>query len=162
MVTTNVNAATSGPYAGVGAGVSSLKNDELFSDSLENVSKKIFLGYQVNKNFAAEVGYLSFGDVLGVTELTGIEASVIGKVPVTPKFSLYGRFGYWNWSASASVANITVLDLEGSDKFLGLGAEFNPAPHHTFRLEANRYDIEDSSGLGADGTTVNLTYARRF
>ncbi len=162
LAAVNVNAASKGAYAGIGVGISSLANDDVFNDTLENTSFKAFLGYQMNKNFAAEIGYSTFGDILDVAELSGLEASVIGMIPVTPRFSLYGRLGYWSWDVSATISNTTYSLIDGDDKFLGLGLQYNPSQKNQFRLEANRYDVEDSAGVLLDGTTVNLTYAFRF
>jgi len=158
----SVIAAPNGPYAGIGGGSSSMDSastDETFKDT----SLKVFLGYQLSDKLAAEIAYSSYGeliDVPGTTstiEVSGLEASVLGKLPVNSKFSLFGRVGFWAWDASIPFYG-SYLELEdGVDPFFGAGLEYNPTDKLQLRFEVNQHEIADT-----DGTTVNGTVAMRF
>lgn len=100
-------------YTGVGAGYSRVKfySADFSSGGAANERKKDFdggfrgyVGYQINRNWATEVSYVSLGDfeyayeVGGVTQqdfykVTGWGFSLVPTVPFTSNFSLFGRLG---------------------------------------------------------------------
>lgn len=100
-------------YTGLGAGYSRVKfySADFSSLGTANESKKEFdggfqgsVGYQINRNWAVEVSYVSLGnfqysyEVGGVTQqdfykVTGWGFSAIPTVPFTSNFSLFGRLG---------------------------------------------------------------------
>ena len=156
LASSSVNAAPQGGYIGIGAGSSSVEH-AVTGEDLDDTSMKVFLGYQFNKNFAAELGYSSFGDVVDDAELSGVEVSALGILPVNPKFSVFGRVGFWSWDVSVPFAGYYYPILDGTDVFYGGGLEFNPTSRIRLRLEANKYEVEET-----EGTTVNGTFAYRF
>jgi hypothetical protein len=100
-------------YTGLGVGYSRVKfySADFSSGGVANERKKEFdagfkgfLGYQINRNWAAEVSYVSLGDFKyqygfgSVTQddfykVTGWGFSVVPTIPLTQNFSFYGRFG---------------------------------------------------------------------
>ena len=79
---------------------------------------KIFGGYMFNRNFGLEAAYVDLGEVSysgtftdafgtapvtgGKVEVTGFNISAIGAYPVTERFSVFGKLGFFFWEAEAS------------------------------------------------------------
>jgi OOP family OmpA-OmpF porin len=117
-----------GFYAGVGIGQATLEVDDLdFVDfDASDTAFKVFGGYNFNANFAAEVSYfdggapsenLDFGG--GFTgsidgELTGLNFSAVGRIPVTQSFAIFGKLGYASYDVKAT-ARIDDISESGSD-----------------------------------------------
>ncbi|QDQ26138.1 outer membrane beta-barrel protein [Chitinimonas arctica] len=81
-----------------GDGISAHKNDNTWS---------AYGGYQFHPNFAAEVGYRSFGKIDATegasrasVKARGLEASLVGSLPVTNELSVFGRVGVTNVKAT--------------------------------------------------------------
>jgi OOP family OmpA-OmpF porin len=139
-----VFAADVGPYVGVDVGGSSTSNDHIH---LTKSSDTVFggtLGYQINRNLAAEAFYTQLGDYAGTNDArtargdgkahaAGVVA--VGILPLTNEFSLYGKLG---------VAN-TKTDNTGHDALgsVDLGATRTAA---TYGAGA-RYDFTPAFGL---------------
>src|SRR5262245_53584644 len=99
-----------GLYAGIGIGSTAVKDSGGLDDS--DMSFKIFAGYSFNQYFAIELAYLDGGSARQSvsflfpegrpssaslktkvdTELLNL--SVIGNLPLTESFSLFGKLGY--------------------------------------------------------------------
>ena len=143
-----------GSYAGVGLGSSSLEVGSYESD-LDDTQIAIFLGSQLNQYFATEVGFTSMGDVLNgegtqTADLTGIETSALGFLPMSSNVSLFGRLGYWSWDSEYA---------SGQDLFYGAGIEYNPNQRVQMRLEAKQYQID---GSDAEINLINGSVGYRF
>jgi opacity protein-like surface antigen len=151
------SAPTSGLYAGLSVGDSSISEDSAEFD-IDDTNIIAYLGSQLNQYFAAEVGYTSIGNVLADSDvnisadLDGIEASVLGFIPVSSNVSFFGRLGFWDWEVDAPGDNIS-----GTDIFYGGGVEYNPTQRVQMRLEARKYEAD-----GADVTMVNGSVGYRF
>lgn len=151
------SAPTSGLYAGLSVGDSSINVDSDESD-IDDTTIIAYLGSQLNQYFAAEVGYTSIGNVFGDNDLNvsadldGLEASVLGFVPLSSNISLFGRLGFWDWEVDAPGD-----DASGTDIFYGGGVEYNPTQRVQMRLEARKYEADD-----ADVTMVNGSVGYRF
>ena len=117
-----------------GADVGNTKIDGF--DSADKLSYGIFGGYKFNDNVAAElnVRHLEKWSIVNVTQ-TGL--SVLGIVPVSKEFSVYGRLGYNNLSASASAGNTTVTSST-SGAMYGIGANFQVNNQVGIRAEYQR------------------------
>jgi len=136
----------------------------------KDTSFKIFGGYQLNRNFAGELGYTDLGkakftDPTGSTELkaTAWELSAVGSWPLADAFSIFGRLGgYWGEgklsgsgaSGSKTTANVT----------FGLGAQYDFMRNFGVRGEWQRYSkvkvkndatgTEDSGDIDVLGISV--------
>lgn len=139
-------------YTGLGVGYSRVKfySADFSSGGVASEHKKEFdagfkgfLGYQFNRNWAAEVSYVSLGkfkytyEVGSVSQedsykVTGWGFSAVPTVPLTDNFSLYGRFGAFFSQARITVHNpgavisSTVPNLQSSEtSFLaGFGMQY--------------------------------------
>jgi OOP family OmpA-OmpF porin len=95
-----------------------------------------FIGYKFNPNFAVEAGYarLANGSIDFDGEDVDLEVnqtslSVIGTLPLSSGFSLYGRLGYNDIKVKASASGVSAsakLD-DGAVYGVGLGYAFSPA-----------------------------------
>ncbi len=158
-----------GPYLGAGIGHAMLDNDTL--DQLEDigastddndVSYKLFAGYQFNPNFAVEASYLDFGDFDASGILNGDPAraklsadgfgfALVGKLPIQSGFSVYGKLGMIAWDGDLSFAFTDSngdrwsgsASEDGTDPFYGVGAEYI-VNQLVMRAEYERYDISES------------------
>lgn len=133
------------------------------------------LGYQVNAFFAAELSYVDLGSVemrstfpiisffpviapsslrqSTEIDVTGIELSVLGRWPITPAWSVFGKAGYFfadadvdysqrtaNWTSSFDTPDVSSKNLA-----LGAGVDFSFASKWIARLEYQRH-----LGVGGD------------
>jgi len=97
--------------------------------NLDKLSYGVFGGYKFNDNFAAEVGYrhLLKASVYGI-DLNGTQTavSVLGMIPVTKEFQVFGRLGYNKLTASASAGGRTYsADTNGALYGVGVNYQFN-------------------------------------
>jgi len=99
---------------------------------------KLFAGYQLNRNFAAEAGYGYLGkftaDGAGITssvwELVGI-----GAVPLSNQFSVYGKLGaYYATTKSAP------FKRSNRDLTYGLGGQYGVSRNIALRGEWQHYN----------------------
>ncbi|WP_162623104.1 outer membrane beta-barrel protein [Billgrantia lactosivorans] len=157
-----------GPYLGAGIGHAMLDNstmddlDELGFDTDDNdVSFKLFAGYQFNPYFAVEASYVYFGDYTASgsngtnnadlkLSADGFTAALVGKLPIQSGFSLYGKLGMIAWDAdlnlNATIQGQSIRETasdDGSDPFYGIGAEY-VVNQLVMRAELERYDISES------------------
>jgi OmpA-OmpF porin, OOP family len=115
-----------GFYAGAGVGTTKLSDDG-FDDAGVDVDDtdtgfKIFGGYSFNRNLAIEVSYFDLGEVSGGFNdpfignvsfdvgISGLNASVVGRLPVSETFSLFGKLG------------VASYDLDGHATISGVGS----------------------------------------
>ena len=134
-----------------GAGVSCDDKDTSF---------RLFGGYQLNRNFAAELGYSDLGkakvtDPFGSTELgvTAWDLSAVGMFPVMDALAIFGRLGgYWGeakLSGGASGSKTT------TNLVYGLGLQYDFMKNFGVRGEWSRYSKvkakNDATGVEDDG-----------
>src|SRR5690349_15570842 len=155
------HAQTSYWYTGLGVGYSRIQFYPAdFQVSSTDTKKEFdagikgFLGYQINRNWAAELGYANVGKFnykaasAGFSEdldygVTGFGFALIPTVPFTRKFSVFGRFGAFfsettiNIRNPGAVASGTVLALQDSEPtFLtGFGMQYFFAGESGIRIE---------------------------
>lgn len=102
-------------------------------------SFKVFAGYQVNQYFAVEAGLVNYGtfgfeqtfagnmiiygydvtlagDVKTEMELTATTLSLVGMLPVSETFTLYGKLGSGNWQADISSSSNMLVTVEGASE----------------------------------------------
>ncbi|MEJ6005251.1 outer membrane beta-barrel protein [Paucibacter sp. AS339] len=117
-------------------------------------------GYQFNKYFAAELGVnrlgtQKIGDSKATTKAYSLDA--IGRLPVSDKFTVYGRLG-------GAHMERTYSDDAGNHAAgfkVGLGAEYAIDPSWSLRTELTRYNnVPTSSTFGntLDSWNVGVNY----
>jgi len=139
-------------------------------DDSQDLGYKLFGGKKFNKNFAVEGGYFNLGKFgftahttpagtfAGTIKLSGFNVDAVGILPLTDKFSAFGRVGLqyaqakdtftasggvpasFNSSPSKSAANYKV----------GAGVQYDFTPSLGLRGEWERYRINDAVGNKGD------------
>ena len=140
----------------------------------------IFGGYLFNKNFGVELGYADLGKAsLGGTdpflgtftttfEASGFELSGVGILPISDKFSVYGKLGLFMWDLDAkstsSVLGSASLSEDGTDLTFAIGARFHFTKNLAVQLQWQRYkDIGDDATTGkSDIDVLGLGVVFRF
>ncbi len=189
-------AQDSGWYAGANVGQSSAKIDNaritsgllgsgFNTTSIANDDKgtgyKLYGGYQFNKNFALEGGYFDLGKfgfnattvpngtLSGNIKLRGLNLDAVGILPITEKFSAFGRVGVNYADARDSftgTGSVNVLNPNPSKRDtnlkLGLGLQYALTESLAMRAEVERYRVNDAVGNKGDVDLVSVGLVYRF
>ena len=163
---------TSGLQAG-GLATSSI------SDRDRNHGFKLYGGYQLNKNFAIEGGYFDLGKfgytattvpagtLTGDIKVKGLNLDLVGIVPLTEKFSVFGRAGLNYAEAKDTFAGTGAVRVtnpnpskKGTNYKVGLGVQYAITEALAVRGEAERYRVDDAVGNKGhiDLLSVGLIY----
>lgn len=151
---------------GIGAGQATIEADD-FDLEGRSTAWEGFVGYEVNKYLAIELGYIDGGSaedtILGATvraDTSAIVGSVVGTLPIGDTFSLYGRVGYMKWDAaeSATLDGVTIAtaDVDGNDPIFGAGVAAL-VEGSLIRIEYRAADLDDTNL-----SLISLSIAWRF
>src|SRR5437016_7600454 len=150
-----------GWYAGITVGQGGEKDVDCagFSCDKKDTAFRILGGYQINRNFAAELGYQDLGKVTlsapGVS--FNIKANVwelvgVGAYPFANQFSGYGKLGAYHGEskASAAVAGFGSGSLKetNTDLTFGLGVQYDVSRELGVRGEWQRYKNIGGDNVG--------------
>lgn len=108
-----------------------------------------FLGYKFNESFAIEGGYhrladTEFGSGPFRADVTvdQLDLSVIGTLPLSNGFDLYGRLGWNRLEADADVAGSSASEDESKVLYgVGLGYTFSPVVHGRLEVQKPTSDV---------------------
>jgi len=127
-----------------------------FSDTA--VGWRILAGYEVTRNFAFEAGYSESGTLSDTvagfeveTDLEILTFSLMGLAPISDRFSLLGKLGYYDGEEETRAVGET---FTGDTDGLTLGAGFRyDFEQSALRLEYEWFDTEEGSvkALGLTG-----------
>ncbi len=150
-------------------------------DDDRSTGYKIFGGYQLNKNFAIEGGYFDLGHfgytastvpagtLNGKIKLRGLNLDVVGMVPLTDKFSAFGRAGLNYAQARDSFSGtgaVRVTDpnprKSSTNYKLGVGLQYALTESLALRAEAERYRVNDAVGNRGHVDLVSVGLVYRF
>jgi OOP family OmpA-OmpF porin len=142
---------------------------------------KVFGGYQYNKYFAVEGGYFDLGQfgfntstvpagtLSGDIKLKGLNLDAVGILPITEKFSVFGRIGVTHTQANDSFVGtgaVNVLNPNPNSRDtnlkVGLGLQYALTDSLTLRSEIERYRIDDAVGNKGDVDLVSVGLVYRF
>jgi len=161
---------------GAGFATTSIVDDD------RSVGGKLFVGYQINRNFAVEGGYFDLGKpynftattvpagtLSGEIKATGVNYDLVGILPFTDKFSAFGRAGLTHVhtrdsfarTGAVTVANPSPGKNDISYKF-GVGLEYAITRALGLRVEAERYRIHDAVSNKGDVDLFSLGLVYRF
>jgi OOP family OmpA-OmpF porin len=151
------------------------------NDINRDLGFKIFGGYQYNKHFAVEGGYFDLGQfgfttsttpvgtLSGEIKLKGINLDAVGILPITEKFSVFGRIGVTHTQANDTFVGtgaVNVLNPTPSSRDtnlkVGLGLQYALTDALTLRTEIERYRIDDAVGNKGDVDLVSVGLVYRF
>ena len=107
-----------------------------------------FFGYGFNPNIAVEAGYRQLGTWgLGYgIELKAKQShvSVVGSLPVTPQFDIYGRLGYNKVRGFVELGNLRgSADSDGALYGIGVSYTFTPVIFGRFELQKPSSDSKN-------------------
>jgi OmpA-OmpF porin, OOP family len=122
-----------GFYAGAGIGQSTLEVDDAGFDA-DDTAFKVFGGYSFNDHFAVELTYFDGGapgetfdfgigtPVSVEAELTGLNVSAVGRLPINDTFALFAKLGYasYDFEVTGRAGGFSESE-EGSDEDLSYG-----------------------------------------
>jgi OOP family OmpA-OmpF porin len=148
-------------YVGGSIGRSNFK-----TPSETDTAWRLLGGYQINRNFAAEVGYHHLGKVNfvgGDRDAKTWELVGIGAWPVATALSVYGKVGgYW----AKSVLNSSVVpsaDETNTGLTYGAGVQYDLTQQAALRAEWQRYDNVGGNRTGqTDIDVINVGALYRF
>lgn len=167
-------------FGDVGQGKMEVDASNDFTFSKTDTTFSLGAGYNFNKFVAIEVGYRDLGEIKdrglyfdGVDDYTytsklsatAIQASVIGKLPISDDFNLFGRVGIasidadYRGTASYADGNNPDPDTSSESKtraLVGVGASYALTPQIALRAEYNQYAKWDDTKLSA--LTIGATY----
>ncbi len=142
----------------IGAGISQSFIDKNGFDE-DDTSGKVFGGYSFNDYLAIEGAYYDFGDISdgnNSAEIDGISLAVVGKLPVSNRFTLFGKVGGHDWDADTTGAVSGQISSDSdTDAFYGLGVEYSISQSISLRGELERYEVED---LDVDVATIGISF----
>jgi len=120
---------------------------------------KLFGGYHLNENFAVEASYYDFGDQVdgsSTLSIDGFSLGLVGSVPLSDRFSVFGKVGIHAWDADISgPIRARFSDDSDSDLFYGAGLDYAMNSNWTIRGEYERYEVDD---FNMDVGSVGLIY----
>ena len=150
-------------YIGLNAGQSdfSLGNGlGGFPSDKHDTVYNFYTGSYFSQYFGAELGYTHFGKITragGDTKAEGINLSVVGRMPLSPQFSLLGKLGTTYGRTDVSSIPGTGIASGSESGFglsYGLGAEYLFSPQLSGVLQ---YDEHRLKFAGGDRDTVSAT-----
>ena len=167
-------------YAGIGFGQSTFK-DELSCQGTggtgvscddKDTALKLFGGYQVNPNFAAELTWQDFGKVSlsggGLSaqiKSNAFDLSALGMLPFANQFAGYGRLGlfYAKSEGTSNIPGLANVSETNTGLTYGLGLQWNPMPNLGVRVEYQVYKDVGGGDLGkGDIDVLGLSGLYRF
>lgn len=151
------------------------------ADDDRDTGYKIFGGYQANKYFAVEGGYFDLGkfgftantlppgSLSGNIKVNGMNLDLVGTLPITERFSAFGRVGA-NYAHTrdtfAGTGAVTVIRANASTRDTnikyGAGIQFAMTENLGVRGEVERYRINDAVGNRGDIDLVSIGLVYRF
>lgn len=125
-----------GSYLGVAIGDSDL-----------DTSLKIFGGQSVTPQWGWEASYIDFGSKTirtTTTEAWALGGSLVGKLPLSPQVSAFGKVGVYYVDSEVRAPTFTVSDTS-LELGAGVGVRFTVSPQVSLRVE-----VETIGGEGGD------------
>lgn len=115
---------------------------------------KAYGRYMFNDYWGLEVGYVDFGNpddsfqaLSAQVELNGFDAFVLGSLPLSDSFDLFGKAGVLQWDGEISVPGLGTADADGTDLALGFGGQFNASDRLSILSEVEWFDVSDAESV---------------
>lgn len=139
-----------------------------FSCDDSGTAASLYAGGMFNRHFGVELGYLHLGDTDragGTTRAQGLNASVVGRVPVGSMFSLFGKLGttYGRTRTDARPGSGVASGKDsGWGPAYGLGASVDFSNNVSAVLEWQRHRLHFAGDERAYVRTTSLGVRYRF
>lgn len=149
-------AGETGFYVGANLGQATASGNLVsgLNTSHSDTSYSVLGGYQINKNFAAEVQYVDMGQLSqgsATAKTSGVAVSAVGILPINELFSVFGKLGISNTSVKATNPVLNATDGKTAVTF-GFGAQYDINSALGIRAGYDRYSVGQASPNGTDGT----------
>ncbi|MFA4893926.1 porin family protein [Brevundimonas sp.] len=119
-----------------------------------------YVGVEGEASFGVKDDEITVGGITGdLSHEYDAAAYVVGVLPVTPNFELFGRVGYGTTQIKADVAGFSATE-DGESVNYGAGANYFFDGRNGVRADWTRRDFTDDNGGELD--TYGLSYVRRF
>jgi OOP family OmpA-OmpF porin len=162
-------------YIGLAAGQTSFKNTSLSSSfNVDDTGYKVFVGYEIWRFFAVELGYTDHGTfndvnrsdpanpVMLSAESQSLALWAIGILPATPRLSLWGKLGYANTdvdgSASDTMMNTEPFDVGDQNVAWGFGLGYNFTSKWALTLEFEAYSTDSDTDVELGSLGFHYTF----
>jgi OOP family OmpA-OmpF porin len=151
------------------------------TDDNRDAGHKFIGGYKFNRNFALEGAYFDpgrfgftattvpEGALSGNIQVKGLNLDAVGFLPITERFSAFGRAGLNYTEARDSFAATGLVNTlspypskRDTNYKLGLGLQYDFTKTLGMRFEAERYRINDAVGSKGDIDFISLGLVYRF
>jgi OOP family OmpA-OmpF porin len=161
--------AESGFFVAGSIGKANLSEDfDDFSVDTDSTAFRVTAGWRFNDYFAVEAGYNNFGNFEQTVDVDGVPTEVslkadgftlggLGYVPLSDRFSLFGRAGAYFWDGDAEINNVTAATPEDANFYFGAGVRFALSDKLSATLDGSRYDLD-----GASSTVLSVGLDIRF
>jgi OOP family OmpA-OmpF porin len=134
---------TSSLYIGAGGGQA--ENKDLNNDK-DGSAWKAFIGYDFNKVFALEAGYVDLGETSDgpiSAESKGPEIVGVFNFPLTDHFGLFAKGGVHRFEVKRNVLGISSTNRE-TDATYGAGVKFGFNKNVSLRGEWERFEMDNN------------------
>ena len=159
IIMMQVAAADGNWYVGAALGSADFDNSiDGFQLASGGPATRFYGGYSFNEHFSVDGGYVDFGqfdefvDVGGNQTLISEDAdgflfAATGSIPLTDKFSLYGRLGAFFWDGQSLIGNVddNVSDVNAH---FAAGIKATVYKNLSITVDWSRFDL--------DGTNADL------
>ena len=149
IIVSRPHSMSSNVYLGVSLG--NAKYDE-FDDS--SAALGLFGGFHINEVLAVDFGWADLGEASQETakaEVSVLQVALLGKLPVSTDFSLFGKVGLARWEY-----DLNTTSLSGSDDdinvYFGIGADYHISGRSAVRFSADFYNMKP--------TISNMTFTK--
>jgi OOP family OmpA-OmpF porin len=159
----------SGVYIGAGGGGSRATTGCATACDKTDKTWNVFVGYQLNRNIGIEVGYADFGSLttggtlFGVpsaarTDTTAWDFTLVGTLPITDRFSFYGKLGVFRYDSDATMSGAATgtASAKGTAFTIGGGVQYAFTGNIAGRFEWQHYNDVGNGvpGLAKDDISV--------
>ena len=158
-------------FLDAGVGMSSIDTD-IYEPGVSVDEKDVFFsigaGYNFNKMFALEAGYVDLGETkisepaFAYTATISADGFYFGPrltFEITPQFEAYGRAGVFAWDAEAKDSDGFSASDDGTDVYFGIGAAYKITNQVSLGAEWTRYAFEgDGDDFDVDTFGAKLKF----
>jgi OmpA-OmpF porin, OOP family len=114
---------------------------------------RILGGYQINRNFAAELGYHNLFDKSGV-KVTAWEFAGVGLFPLANRVSLLGKLGLARAESKANLGIFGSVKDTSTELLFGIGVQYDVNRNVGIRAQWNRINTDEE----VDVLSVGVIY----
>ena len=157
-----------GIYVGAGYGQYSIQFEDLENDidfDDDAAVLKAYVGAQFSPYLGLELAYQNFdeaNDADGFAEIEGLSLAAKFSLPISERFSVYAKGGWFQWEAELSTDVPLIGSIsssqDGGDIFYGAGLQFAFTENVHARIEYERFEIEDDFDPDLDVASVSIQY----